>query len=103
MLRKPTRIVKMTLIQEAKPILGIEEDAAPEAVRAVQVLIPDSPQCMVWLDNPGPAALGPNRTYDQPVLPPGARVKFRIGARQRLFGACREGIAQGAIVVEYLS
>lgn len=101
MLRKPTQALRMTLTQEARPVLGPEEGAPARATRKVSVYVPESPQCFIWLDDPSPLALGPNRTYDMPVFPPNAERTFELLPGQVIYGATREGLAHGAIVVEY--
>lgn len=102
-IRRKTEFRRTTLSQELTEILPAEPMAEPGAYRLVQILVPPAPECRFSLDEPTPAQAGPDRTYDLLVIPPIARVEFRMLPDQRLFGASADGMALAGLVVQYLT
>lgn len=99
-----TQILRATVSQEIRQILGTEE-GVPGRYREVQLLMPDSPVTYVAIgkgDEELGVQAGLNRTYKLPVVPPGAQVTIRLLPHQTLWAAAESGISRMTLVVEYM-
>lgn len=108
MLRKSTEIVRVTVSQEIREILGAEEGAPPGSYREVQILIPESPPTFVALgdarrqpNNLGLEA-GLNRTYKLPPIPTGTTIVVRLLPEQTIWAAAKSQTSQMSLIIEYL-
>lgn len=104
-LRKPTRMLRTTVDQQIRVILEPETGvtAHPQygrAIRTVQLLVPESPRVMAGLDV-APEAVGPNREYKLPVMPPGQTIQFTLLPEQFLVAGANEAFAECSVIVEY--
>ncbi len=102
--RRKTEFLKTTLAQELRLILGPENPLppSPKAYRRVVIMVPPTPACVYSLDHPSPEEAGPNRTYDLPIIQAPRTHEITVGSSQRLYAACRAGMAEAALIVEYV-
>jgi hypothetical protein len=83
-------------------VLGPDEGAPADTYRAVQILIPNSPQLGFTIDHPTPDEAGPNRNYKIPEVPPGAQITFHLQPQQRLYACAFTGQGFPSLLIEYL-
>lgn len=93
----------MTLTQELRAIL-LPEAQAPRAgaYRKIIIMVPSDPVCFFTLDHPTPGEAGPNRTYDLPIITPPRTDGIPLLPDQCLYAACKVGLAEASLIVEYL-
>ena len=107
MIRKPTKILRETVMQEIREVLPPEMDAPSHAYRRIQILTPADPPVWVWATD-GPNENIANRegygrgTYKGPTMPGSNNIDFVLGPTQTLWAAAESGIAHLSLVVEYL-
>lgn len=103
-LRRKTEILRTTLTQEARVILGVEHDlpGGVRLLRNVQVLMPESPDVLLGLDVT-PDQIGPNRTYKLPSMVPNTNIEFKLLPDQFIVAASAgPGNAFVTLIVEHL-
>lgn len=109
MIRKPTQLLRETLTQEWRTLLGPEQGATATSVRRVQLVIPNSPDVQMYLtESSGDAAkqpqqLGLDREYKGAQVASGARMTVHLLAHQSILGSARTGTASVSLFVEYLA
>lgn len=101
MLYRKTQILRATLTQEIRVIVGPDLDAPPRSYRNVQLLVPDSPRVSATVDQT-PESFGLNREYKLPVLSPGAQIQFKLLPDQYIVAVVGgQGIAEMSAIIEY--
>jgi hypothetical protein len=98
--RKATYDVRVLLSQEIRTFLEPELDAPPGSWRRVQLLIPQSPEVYLGIDQK-PEALGLNRNYKLPLYPPGAQITVALLPHQFLSGCAGIATAKLSMIVEH--
>lgn len=116
MLRKPTQFKRRTVTQTGRIILYPEPDVPDNAVRHVEVTLPESPSCALVLgpqipedgdlrgvDDSGarPEDVAFGRPFQWPEPDAGKTYKFNIRADQWIAAMSVEGIAKVTVTVEY--
>lgn len=98
--RKPTYDQRVLLTQEIRTFLDPEADAPEGSWRRVQVLIPQSPDVFIGIDQK-PEKLGLNRNYKLPLYPPGAQITLALLPGQFLSGCAGLNHAVVSVIVEH--
>jgi hypothetical protein len=109
-LYRPSVSVRATVDQQARIVLPA--DTAPTEklgnhYRVVTLLIPSSPEIHIGIDQKiqdkfGQSGIGPNRTFQTPVMPGGQVIQIRLMDHQHLIAMAKIGKADLTILCEYV-
>ena len=101
MLYRDTQILRATVTQEIRSILGPDVDGPEGSIREVQLLVPLEADVFATTEADASAKYGANRTYKLPPIPPAAQITFRLRKGQSLWAATKAGLAECALIIEY--